>query len=99
MQRIYHITSQEQWTEACEKGFYEAPSLHTEGFIHCSAENQVEGVLKRYYAGKDHLVKLIIETDKLEHPLKWELAPSVQETFPHVYGPINMEAIVDVDMV
>ena len=96
---IYHITSIPEWEEAKQKGFYEAPSLHTEGFIHCSEADQVKGVLERYYAGKNNLLKLVIDTEKLSAPLKYELAPSVNENFPHIYGPINLDAVVQVETV
>ena len=49
---IYHITTKQQWKSAQEKGFFDEPSLHTEGFIHNSTEAQVAGVLERYYKGK-----------------------------------------------
>jgi len=93
---IYHITTADEWKKACFDSLYEAPSLHTEGFIHCSTENQVKGVLERYFQGKTKLLKLVIDTDKLESKLKFELAPSVNEEFPHVYGPINIEAVIGV---
>ena len=92
---IYHITSVEEWELARMKGFYEAPSLAIEGFIHCSTESQVEGVLNRYYSGKTNLVKLEIDTSLLINPLKYELAPSVQEEFPHIFGVINLDAIIN----
>ncbi len=93
---IYHITTQPEWTKAQQQGYYEAPSLHIEGFIHTSREEQVKGVLERYYKGKTDLLKLVIDTSKLSSPLKYELAPSVGEEFPHIYGVINLEAIVEV---
>jgi uncharacterized protein (DUF952 family) len=94
---IYHVTSKNEWELALEKGYYEAPSLASEGFIHCSTEGQVAGVLERYYAGQTGLLKLVIDPLKLEHPLKYELAPSVNEEFPHVFGPINLDAVVMVE--
>ena len=93
---IYHVTTSKEWNRAKTQGFYEASSLHAEGFIHCSEASQVEGVLERYFAGKKDLVKLVIDTDKLTSPLKYELAPSINEDFPHVYGAINPEAVVEV---
>jgi len=93
---IFHITHNSDWKQAQEKGFYEAPSLREEGFIHCSQAGQVAGVLQRYYKGKTDLVRLSVDTDKLTMPLKYELAPSVNEEFPHIYGPINLEAVVEV---
>jgi uncharacterized protein (DUF952 family) len=92
---IYHITTKEAWTEAIEKGAYTTPSLSDEGFIHCSQETQIEGVLQRYFAGKQDLVKLVIDTDKLNVRFVFEWSPSTLDTFPHVYGPINLDAVVE----
>jgi uncharacterized protein (DUF952 family) len=75
------------------------PSLETDGFIHCCEDEQVDGVLERYYAGKKDLVKLVVDSKKLIPVLKYELAPSVNEHFPHVYGPINLEAVLLVEMI
>ena len=94
--RIYHITTKNEWEAAETKGVYTAPSLETEGFIHCSEEQQVKDVLERYYSGSKDLVKLVIDPKKLKAELKYELAPSVHENFPHVYGPINLDAVIDV---
>lgn len=91
---IYHVTSEQQWAAALKNGYYEAPSLHTEGFIHCSKREQVAGVLERYYQGQKELLLLHIDENKLSSPLQYELAPSVMEQFPHVFGPINLNAVV-----
>jgi uncharacterized protein (DUF952 family) len=96
MPDIYHITTKTEWNEALKKGFFEAPSLKEEGFIHCSYEQQVTGIVERFYAGKKDLVKLVIDTDKLSSKIIFEWSPSVQDTFPHIYGPINTEAVTDV---
>jgi uncharacterized protein (DUF952 family) len=93
---IYHVTTEADWKQAKEKGFYESPSLKNEGFIHCSQEEQVAGVLERYFTGKTNLVKLVIDTDKLTSQFIYEWSPSTTDTFPHVYGPINLEAVNDV---
>lgn len=93
---IYHVTSASDWNAARQKGSYEAASLKEEGFIHCSQENQVAGVLERYYAGQTGLVKLVIDTDKLNSRFIFDWSPSSRDTFPHVYGPINLEAVVEV---
>ena len=93
---IYHVTTKEEWDMAKKKGNYIAPSLETEGFIHCSEEQQVKGVLERYFKNKNNLVKLVIDSQKLNAELKYELAPSVNESFPHVYGPINLDAVINV---
>lgn len=93
---IYHVTTQQKWEEAQVNGAFIEDSLAIEGFIHCSVEDQVAGVLDRYYKGQTGLVKLKIEKAKVERPLIFELAGSINEVFPHIHGPINLDAVVEV---
>ena len=101
---IFHITSHAAWSEAQAKGEYTAPSLATEGFIHCSTLAQVLPVAENYYKGQTSLALLAIEPARLSSTLKWEgpsggtPPPGVSEgdLFPHIYGPIQMEAVVKV---
>ena len=76
------------------QGFYEADSLASEGFIHASMENQVNGVLERYYQGLTDLLLLHIDETKLTAELKYELAPSVNEQFPHIFGRLNTSVVI-----
>lgn len=96
MSVIYHVTTAAEWEAAKQKGFYEHPSLSAEGFIHCSQDHQVAGVLERYFAGQTGLIKLVIDTDKLTSKFVFDWSPSTADTFPHVYGPINVNAVTDV---
>lgn len=99
---IYHITSRSAWNEARQQGEYRAESLETEGFIHCSAVTQVLPVVEKYYLGAQDLLLLVIDPVELSSELKWEPPsggsppPGVPEgdLFPHIYGPINLEAVV-----
>jgi chorismate synthase len=94
---IFHVTSKENWEAALAAGAYEAPSLQSEGFIHLSEAHQVAGVLERFYAGQTNLVKLTLDPAKLTAALKYEGATDVNEKFPHVYGPINTNAVIKVE--
>jgi uncharacterized protein (DUF952 family) len=96
---IYHVVKEADWQEALRQGFYEAESLAKEGFIHTSHATQVAGVLERYYKGQSNLLLLHINEEKLTAPLKYELAPSVNEEFPHIYGRLNMNAVVKVESI
>ena len=96
---IYHITTKANWENALLEGFYESPSLKTEGFIHNSTAAQVQGVLDRYYAGQSDLVKLHIDETKLTAELKYELAPSINELFPHIFGVLNIDAVVKIELI
>jgi uncharacterized protein (DUF952 family) len=97
---IYHVVTEANWQKAqqtagpCGQGFYEADSLASEGFIHTSKAEQVAGVLERYYKGQSNLLLLHIDETKLTAPLKYELAPSVNEAFPHIFGRLNLDAVV-----
>ena len=99
MPTIYHITTQTEWDAAGHTGLYEATSLKEEGFIHCSQAGQVAGVLERYFQGKTNLVKLVIDTEKLTSRLIYDWSPSTADTFPHIYGPINTEAVTSVEKI
>lgn len=91
---IYHVVSETDWQFALENGYYEAASLASEGFIHTSKENQVKGVLERYYKNQTDLILLHIDEDKLIPELRYETASSLEELFPHIYGNLNLEAVI-----
>jgi uncharacterized protein (DUF952 family) len=100
---ILHITSRAEWLDAQTRGEYVAPSLDTEGFIHCSTEKQVLHVANAFYRGRNDLVLLKIDEAQLKPELKWEApagppAPGISESdsFPHIFGPINLTAVVSV---
>lgn len=93
---IYHLTSAEAWATAQSAGEYEATSLAGEGFIHCSAdEAQTLRVAERLYAGVDGMQVLDVDTGRLHAEVKREPSRS-GEIYPHIYGRINLDAVVRV---
>ncbi len=92
---IYHIVPQSDWLAQADAPAYEAASLHTEGFIHCSTADQVAGVLSRYYQNVPDLQLLHIDPTRLTADLRYEPIPT-GELYPHIYGPINREAVVQI---
>ena len=94
---IYHIVLPEVWEQVRVEPLYRHESLAAEGFIHCSYEDQLDGVIRRYYAGYQELVVLTVDTGKLSARLVAE--PSTGgEIYPHIYGPLNMNAVVDAEI-
>ena len=89
---IYHIVLPEKWA-AFDTDLYEAESLWTEGFIHCSFESQLDGVIARYYSDVERVIVLEIETEALMSRVLNEPSTGC-EIYPHIYGPINRKAIV-----
>lgn len=96
MKLIYHVVSTGDWSSCEDQDAYTATSLPVEGFIHLSEKEQVAGVLDRYYKGRQDLLLLHIDSEKLMSELKYELATN-DEYFPHLYGPLNKDAVVAVE--
>ena len=94
---IYHVLHSSDWQKAVEKGSYEAASLATEGFIHASKASQVPGVLERYFKDQENRVVLHIDEHRLTSPFTYEFSPSVNEEFPHIFGPVNLDAVLKVE--
>jgi uncharacterized protein (DUF952 family) len=90
---IYHITSKNEWLTQKGADTFRAFTLTIEGFIHCCEVDQVEGVLQRYFGGQKDLVLLEIDERKVSSELKYEKGGN-GEMFPHIYGPIDIKAII-----
>ncbi|MGC4957709.1 DUF952 domain-containing protein [Actinomadura citrea] len=99
---LLHIAERTHWESAQSTGVAYTMStlgrtLDEEGFIHCSSDiAQVEGVLGRFYGDvpRDDLVLLVIDVARLDVPVRYE--PAGDELFPHVYGSLPVDAIIDV---
>jgi glutathione S-transferase len=100
--RIYHLATVSDWEQAQRDGAYTTSTrgvtLEQEGYIHASRADQWEGVRDRYYTDvAEPMVRLEIDTDLLDVPWVEEPpAPGVEETFPHIYGPLKPTAVVGV---
>ena len=45
----------------------------------------------------DDLVLLWVDESKLTSPLQWDDVPGAADPFPHIYGPLNVAAVVRVE--
>jgi len=97
---IYHLAEQDHWEQALAEGSYtrstRGRSLAEEGFIHASSAEQWPVVRSRFYADlTEPLVLLHVDESRLGAPVVREVGdPVTGETFPHVYGPIDVAAVV-----
>ncbi|MGV3608373.1 MAG: DUF952 domain-containing protein [Planctomycetaceae bacterium] len=89
---IYRLSERADWRAAQTSGLYLSADLGTEGFIHASTAQQVMGVAFRYYQSRTDLVLIEIDELPLGDLLRWE-ASTGGELFPHVYGPIPLQAV------
>ena len=105
MSLIYHITPRSDWEAAQKRGDYRPASLENEGFIHCSTDVQAAPVANAFYSGQTGLVLLVIDPERLSAKLQWDppahpepekAPPELRGKFPHIYGPLNLDAVVDV---
>ncbi|MFD4633927.1 DUF952 domain-containing protein [Streptomyces sp. NPDC058284] len=103
MTRLLHITERALWDAARETGTYEMSTrgrtLGEEGFIHCSLPDQLRGVADFLYGndeGPDELVILTIDSERLSVPVRFEAAKPGGEEFPHIYGPLPVDAVTEV---
>jgi uncharacterized protein (DUF952 family) len=92
MKNIFHITQRSQWAAAKNLGSYRGDTLATEGFIHCSTIEQLVGSANRFFVGQQNLVILEIDESLIQPVVKYEGA--ADNLFPHIYGELNMEAVV-----
>lgn len=94
MRTIFHITARSDWEAAQTLGRYEADSLKSEGFIHLSRPHQVLSVADFLFKDKKDLVLLQVGEELVTSPVKYE--GKENNLFPHIYGPLNLNAILNV---
>ena len=104
---IYHIVVELDFRAQFDGRVYTPSGLHQDGFVHCAIEPSVVPVANDYFAGAPGRV-LVLEIDptRLTSETRYEAAaPTLSggfshlvsaSQFPHVYGPINKEAIAAV---
>lgn len=95
MSVIFHITRRKQWAQAKRVGIYMGDTLGAEGFIHSSTPQQALKVANRIFRGKKGLVLLCIDPAKVRPEIRYEVAQDGEE-YPHIYGPLNVDAVVKV---
>ena len=100
---ILHIANRAAWDEARSIGNYAAASLYAEGFLHCSTIRQVLDTANRFFPHQSGLVLLCIDERRTHAEVRYEAPtgdpgpdPAVGALFPHVYGALNLDAVIRV---
>ena len=100
MADIFHITLPEHWAEAERTGAITVSTrditLADEGFVHCSFAEQLAATATRYFGDLDEVVVLRIDPERLASEVVVEDLAGGGDAFPHVYGPINVDAVTEV---
>jgi len=99
MSIIYHIAAAADWEQARRDGQYTTSTrgrtLAEQGFIHGSTAAQVAPVANMVYKGEPDLLVLVIDTDRVAPEIRYEQVPGWDAPFPHIYGPLNADAVVE----
>src|SRR6266581_1426364 len=99
MSIIYHIATSADWEQARRDRQYtmstRGMTLAEQGFIHCSTVAQVAPVANMIYKGEPDLLVLVIDTDRVAAEIRYEQVPGSDAPFPHIYGPLNADAVVE----
>ena len=101
---IYHLALAGDWAAARATGEYRISTrgltLEQVGFIHASYAHQIAATYQRFYADAGPLKLLIIDPQRLAAmglPLRAEAAPDSGELFPHIYGALPVEVVLQVE--
>lgn len=98
-ERVFHLALAADWLQAKRDGHYRIStlgrSLAEEGFVHASRAHQVRGVHDTFYEGvTEPMVLLEIDPALLASPVVLEVPDGADEAFPHIYGPVDIGAVV-----
>ena len=107
MSAIYHLAPAARWHTWPAAQPYLPAEYADDGFIHCTAgDDLMLEVANRFYREvPGDFVLLVIDTARLTAPLRWEAAAHphgaadqgpAAPLFPHIYGPIDRESIIEV---
>ena len=98
--RLHHLALASEWAEAERSGSYRRSTrglgLEEVGFIHASFEHQLAATHARFFADGPPLVRLEIDPARLTVHLDLGSAPDSDELFPHIHGPLSLDAVVAV---
>ena len=96
MRRIYKICPASAWREAERQGVYRGSVDDArDGFIHFSTAAQVAETAGKHFAGQTGLFLVEVDADALGQRLRWERSRN-DELFPHLYGELDLGAVIGV---
>jgi uncharacterized protein (DUF952 family) len=89
----FKIVDAAEWTAAEAVGLYGGSAVDlADGYIHLSAQDQLDGTVAKHYAGRDNLLLLTVHLSSLGETLVWEPSRG-GALFPHVYGPLSVASV------
>ena len=93
---ILHSLPEKLWHQYQDKMFYGIAQLDEYGYIHCSEISSYKYVAPNFKETKEKMLLLVIDTDRVQAEIKWEDFWDFGIKYPHIYGMLNMDAIIEV---
>lgn len=93
---ILHACTKDEWEKSFVQGSFETLSLKSQGFIHCSEMDTILRVANSHWNGRRDLILLVIDASKVKSEVKFEPDPESGTLYPHIYGPLNTDAVIEV---
>lgn len=87
---IYVLMSPKDYASANRTGLWDPASRLAEGFIHASPADQVTRIANKYYRQFDEICIVVLRHERIRSEILWE--PATEGLYPHIYGPLNMDA-------
>jgi len=96
VRRIYKICPGSAWREAERQGTYRgsADDLR-DGSIHFSSPTQLAETARKHFLGQAGLLLIEVDAGALGKALRWEASRN-GDLFPHLYGQLDLGAVVSV---
>ena len=105
---IYHLVTQSDFQALSQNNVYIPALFEQDGFIHCTVEpDTLLAVANDYFSAvTGPVLVLVIDLQRVEAEVKFEPPTPIagggeshlRESllFPHIYGPLNLDAVVNV---
>ena len=93
---IIHSLKEDTWNCYKNQKYYGEASIDKCGFIHCSEISTYKWVAPNFANETANYVILVIDTDRLENEVVWEDLNNCGVEYPHIYGLLNTDAVVEV---
>ncbi len=92
---IYLLMTAIEIEAARGAGSWVSGSFASEGFMHASPYPQLERVANKHYRQKVDVHVVWVQVNLLTSELRWE--PAAGSLYPHLYGPLNFDAVVRIE--
>lgn len=92
---ILHIVEKDIWEDLLLFENYTSNNLNREKFIHGSSAHNIEFVAPHFINDKEYVI-LVIDEHLLSSEVRYEDDGNYGTKYPHIYGPINIDSVVDV---